>query len=92
LRPRPAHPYNIYDGHVFGGARLSFNDVQGTEVLAGVLQDVESGVTFGSVEVSRRLGEDWRAEVIGRLFRADSAEDPLHWFRRDDYMRAVVHF
>jgi hypothetical protein len=75
--------YNVYDSDVFGGLRLSFNDASGTELLAGVLQDTGAGVTLGSAEAGRRLGDGWRVEVAARLFRADSPEDPTYWFRRD---------
>jgi len=84
--------YNIYDDDAFLGLRLTFNDVQGTEVLAGVLQDMDSGVTLGSVETSRRFGASWTARVVGRLFRADSEVDALYWFRRDDYLQATLEY
>jgi hypothetical protein len=84
--------YRIHDDDVFGGLRLSFNDVRGTEALAGVLQDVNAGVTLGSLEASRRLGGGWRAELVARLFRADVHEDPVYWFRRDDYLQVVMEY
>lgn len=84
--------YNIYDGDVFAGLRLSFNDVGFTEVLAGVLQDVDSGVTLGSLEASRTLGAGWSAELVVRVFRAETREDPVYWFRRDDYLQGVLEY
>lgn len=84
--------YNIYDNDVFGGLRLSFNDVQGTEILAAVLQDVGADVMLGSIEASRRLGRGWRLELIGRLFCSGDPRDPVYWFRRDDYVQAVVEY
>ena len=84
--------YNLYDNDLFLGLRLSFNDVQGTEVLAGVLQDLKSAVTLGSLEASRRLGEGWRAQLVGRLFRAGVDEDPVYWFRRDDYVQVTLEY
>ncbi len=84
--------YNVHDNDLFGAVRLSFNDAAGSEVLAGVLQDLESDVMLGSIEASRRLGGGWRAEVIGRLFRAGKDDDPVHWFRRDDYVQTVLEY
>ncbi len=84
--------YNLFDSDLFLGARLSLNDVNGTEVLVGVLQDTASGVTLGSVEASRRLGVGWRVVLDGRVFRADTEEDPVYWFRRDDYLQAVLEY
>lgn len=84
--------FNMYDNDLFGALRLSFNDVQGTEVLVGVLQDLKSGVTLGTIEASRRLSEGWRVELVGRLFRADVEGDPVYWFRRDDYVQVVLEY
>ncbi|MFV1987346.1 MAG: hypothetical protein ACC682_08685 [Gemmatimonadota bacterium] len=83
---------NFYDNDVFGGLRLSLNDVQGSELLAGVLTDLDSGVTFGTLETSRRLGERLTLELIGRLFLASDRTDPLYWFRKDDYLQATLAY
>lgn len=84
--------FNMYDNDVFGGLRLSFNDVQGTALRAGVLQDVRSGVALGTLEARRRFGEAWRVELVGRLFRANVDVDPVFWFRRDDYLQADLEY
>lgn len=84
--------YNIYDGDIFAGARLSFNDVGGTELLGGILRDTDTGVTYARAEASRRLGDRWTLELTGRLFRADVSDDPLYWFRMDDHLEVVVAY
>lgn len=84
--------FNVYDEDVFAGLRLSFNDVAGTELFAGVLADFESGSSLGTVEASRRLGSGWTVELVGRVFSSDDPDDPLHWFRRDDYLQTVVEY
>lgn len=84
--------YNIYDNDVFGGLRLSFNDAQGTEVLTGVLQDVEDDVTLATLEAGRRLGRGWRVELMGRLFHSGDGQDPVYWFRRDDYVQVSLEY
>jgi hypothetical protein len=81
---------NSYDSDLFGAARLSFNDASGTEILAGVVIDVETGVALGTVEASRRLNDRWTLDVRGRGFSADDEEDPLHWFRRDHYLQTTL--
>ncbi len=49
-------------------------------------------MTLATVEASRRLGERWSMELIGRLVVADDETDPLYWFRRDDHVRVVVEY
>jgi hypothetical protein len=84
--------FNMYDNDLFGAVRLSLNDVQGSEILAGVLTDVKSGVTYGTLEASRRIGDSWRLELLGRLFWASDEGDPLYWFRRDDYLQTALEY
>jgi len=84
--------FNLYDEDLFGGLRLSFNDVAGTEILGGVVTDLESGTSLGTVEASRRLGPGWTIELVGRVFVSDDADDPLYWFRRDDYLETGVEY
>lgn len=59
--------FALFDNDVFLGIRLLGNDVAGTQVLGGVIYDVERGDQFVSVEASRRLGSRLRlaAEVRG---------------------------
>lgn len=84
--------FNLFDEDVFAGLRLSFNDAPGTQILGGVLTDLESGTALGTLEASRRIGTGWTLGMVGRLFLSDDPEDPLHWFRRDDYLEATVEY
>lgn len=84
--------FNIYDEDAFAGLRLSFNDVAGTELLAGVLADLESGSSLATIEASRRLGSGWTLELVGRAFHSDDPADPIHWFRRDDHLQTTVGY
>lgn len=67
------------------GARLSLNDVQSTEALAGLLIDKNSRSKFFSLEASRRLQESWVLDVQARFLLDQPEEDPFYAFTRDDY-------
>ncbi len=82
------------------GARLAFNDVAGSELLASVIVDRDSREQLWSLEGSRRLGECCKLELEARLFRhtpppqdafsALLAPDTAHRLRplaADDYLR-----
>lgn len=84
--------YNIYDSDVFAGFRLALNDTGGTELLTGVLQDLDGDATIASFEASQRIGDRWRVELLGRYFDARSEEDPTWWFRRDDHVQALLRY
>lgn len=47
----------LFQDDVFIGSRIAFNDVAGTEILLGVIEDREDDSRLGLLEASRRLGE-----------------------------------
>ncbi|MEM7051564.1 MAG: hypothetical protein AAF604_17990 [Acidobacteriota bacterium] len=75
-----------FEDDLFIGARLALNDVQSTEVLAGVVTDLGDGGQFFNVEASRRLTDHWEAELKVRAFAGLDERDPLAGLRRDDYL------
>lgn len=80
-------PVTIANNDFFAGARLAFNDVDDTEILAGFTFDQENQDSFISVEGERRLGDDYSVELRARFITgADEGED-LYEFARDDYVQ-----
>jgi hypothetical protein len=78
---------------IFFGARLAFNDVRSTEILAGASVDRTTGASFVNVEASRRFGERWTLDLALRSFVAIPPSDRfLSGVRRDDYVQAAWAF
>lgn len=76
---------------LFVGARLSFNDEAGSELLFGVVQDLdESGTRSGLLEASTRLSNNMRLSLDAWFFHTTSPAQPLWWFRRDDYVQLGI--
>ena len=75
-----------FDNDLFGGLRFAFNDVQSSEILAGMFVDVENGSQSIRTEASRRLGDSWKLSAELQIFTAVDANDPLLTFARDDYV------
>lgn len=71
---------------LFFGSRLAANDVESTEILVGAVVDLDRDALFGNLEASRRVGSSGRIAVELRFFGGDGPEDPLAYFRRDDYV------
>ena len=65
------------DNDVFFGARLAVNDEKSTELLAGMVQDLDRETRFFNVEASRRVGQNWKATVEARFLSAVPPGDPL---------------
>ena len=48
-----------FNHDVFVGSRLAFNDVPDTQILGGVVSDLNGNGYFLNIEASRRIGEYW---------------------------------
>ncbi len=82
------------DNDLFVGTRLGFNDVHNTQMLAGAVFDLEHSSRILSLEASRRVGQQWKVELEGRLFGKIDNTEFLHFFRRDSFLqfRLVRYF
>jgi len=85
-RDEAAAPPTFMDDDVFVGARLAFNDVQDSSILAGFIVDRVLGSTAVSVEAERRIGDSWTVELEARLFTRVDEADILSLFRSDDFV------
>lgn len=72
--------------------RLALNDVQSTELLAGVILDRTNNTKFYNVEASRRFGENWKVELEARFFSSAPSHDPSFIFREDDHLRVELKY
>jgi len=69
------------------GARFAFNDAQSTEILAGLIQDLDySDMRSFQIEASRRLGEDWKLNLELRLF----SDHELNPISEDDHIQLTL--
>jgi hypothetical protein len=97
---RGAQATTPFEHDVLLGARLAANDTAGSELLASVIVDDETGEQLWSLEGSRRLGEHSRLALEVRVFAHTpppqdafaflAAPDTAHRLRPladDDYLR-----
>ena len=81
-----------FEDDVFFGARLAFNDVQSTDLLAGMIVDRNTGASALRVEAGRRLRDRWTLDLEIGSFLNTSDEDQLYGLRRDSYMQLGVSY
>lgn len=75
------------------GSRIVFNDVDGTEILFGVIQDLdESSSRAGFVEASSRINDNWKWSFDAWLFSSDEPTEPVYQFRRDDFVELSLEY
>lgn len=83
---RDAESTSPFENDIFAGFRWVTNDVQSTELLAGVIVDSDTQATFGNVEASRRIGQSWKISLELRVFANQDRKDLLYDLRDDDYL------
>lgn len=79
-----------FQNDLFIGARLTLNDAQSSELLAGLIFDLDGDTRFYSLEASRRIGQDWKLALEARGVAGTSPNDPLAFLRRDAYVQAEL--
>ncbi len=77
----------VGDNDLALGTRLTFNDVQDTNLLAVVGIDARNESLFFSLEGDRRLGTRWEIAVESRFFTDVDPRDPLAAFAGEDYVQ-----
>lgn len=85
-RPNGSLDASPFNNDLFLATRLAGNDIAGTEILAGVVTDLDTQTVFGNVEASRRFGPNWKGVLELRAFSNVDERDPLRSFERDDYL------
>ena len=83
-----------FQNDVFVAARVAFNDVPGTEIIASLIADTDYATRTLSVELNRRLSDQWslRLETTA-LLDVDEA-DPIRETWRDSFVgvELTCHF
>jgi len=72
------------------GTRITLNDVQSTQILAGVLIDLGGAARSYNVEAERRIGDRWKVSLEMRGVFHASPGDFLYSFRRDNSFRLNI--
>ena len=83
--PADAPPIPL-DDDIFMGARLTLNDVQDSELLAGFIVDRDTRTSQLTVEAERRLSDHWNMELESRWFTNSGNSDVVSAFRDDSYV------
>ncbi len=75
------------DDDIFAGMRLTFNDTASTDLLGGIIQDLDSSAKTLFVESGRRFGNNIRAILEASFFIDQPVTDPYYFLRDDDFIQ-----
>ena len=77
---------------VFGGIRLTFNDLDDTNLLMGAVVDVDNQTTAFSVEASHRLTDNLKLELDARTFFNVAEDDILTTIDKDEFVQLKLSY
>ena len=72
------------------GTRLTFNDAQSSDLLAGIIFDLDHQSIMFNLEGSRRLGTNWKLNVEARANTRQDSTQLLYSMRNDSYLQAEL--
>lgn len=75
------------DNDVFLGTRVGFNDRQSSDILGGVIVDMNNQTTQYFVEANRRLGESWKMTLNASGFSNIDESQFLYLLRNDGFLQ-----
>jgi len=74
------------------GLRLAFNDESSSELLAGFIQDFDNHASIFQLEASRRVGDNWKAELESYVFINASQDPLLNFLRQDSFVQLSLKY
>ena len=77
----------IYQNDIMGGLRLAINDMDDSNILLGVIRDLDSGSTIIAMEASRRLGDSVRLNLDASFFIDMDIYDPAFSLAQDNFIK-----
>jgi len=77
---------------LFLGARLTFNDIQSSSVLAGMVIDISNQTRVMRIEGERRLGDDWKLSGEVLLYGNIDSADLLYAYRNDNALKLELTY
>ncbi|MEN8178739.1 MAG: hypothetical protein ABFS39_08975 [Pseudomonadota bacterium] len=79
-----------FENDLFVGLRFTANDAQSSELLTGIIQDLDSSALMFNLETNRRLGSSWKASMQARFWIDVPKDDPFYAFSSDDYIEINI--
>ena len=83
---------SVWENDLYIAGSLAFNDVPGTELVAGILGDVRRDYRALSLELKRRLSAGWTVRLEGFANLSADARDLTYDGRRDSFLGVDLTF
>ena len=81
-----------FQNDLMTGVRFVMNDTQSTELLVGAITDLEDRSQFWSLEASRRIGDNWKAEVLARAVASVDDKNTISAYKQDNLFSFRLYY
>ena len=82
-----------FQNDLFVGGRFTVNDEASTELLFGIIRDLDYSASYaGFLEASRRFGDGTKIYLEARIFDSEQPIDPLFQIRDDSYLELTIEY
>lgn len=82
----------VFTNDVIGGFRLALNDIAGTELLAGIMKDIEFSTSLFSLEANRRLTEHLKVHLEALLILETAEQDAAQSLAQDSHCSIELQY
>ena len=87
---RSRNATNIFQNDLFLAARFAFNDVQSTEILTSMMEDVDTTTRVLTFELNRRISDQWSLRLEAIALLGIDKLDLSYATRRDSFIEMNV--
>ncbi len=77
---------NIFQNDLFLAARFTFNDVQSTEILTSIMEDLDTTTRVLTFELNRRISDQWSLRLEAIALLGTDKVDFSYATRRDSFI------
>ena len=83
----------VYENDAMFGLRLAVNDAPSTDLLVGLIQDLDSRTQVLRLEASRRIWSRWKLSLQAWGFLSAAADDLFEHVQDDDFVQLeLTHY
>ncbi|PLX50558.1 MAG: hypothetical protein C0613_03660 [Desulfobulbaceae bacterium] len=82
----------LFDNDLMVGLRLAFNNAASSEILLGLVQDLDHSARLLTIEAGHRLNNSWRIDVEAALFMDAAPSQVDRALADDDFVKMELRY
>jgi len=83
-------PPTLFDNDLFLAARLVMNNTQDSEMLMGLVIDLDNQASIFTIEAKHRIGNSWKIELASKWFLHTQNDIVLSPLKKDSFIKIRI--